>query len=85
MRDYEEVISTIMDILSYWCDSPELKNTLQALPREVYSLSLSSRLNLSRLVLHYSEDHQSNRPGCQTISNNIERKAPILMNFLNIQ
>lgn len=56
MRDYEEVISTVMDILSYWCDSPELKNTLQSLPREVYSLSLSSRFNLSRLVLHYSEE-----------------------------
>lgn len=56
MRGYEEVISTAMDIISYWCDTPELCSTIHVIPKEVYALSLSSRLRISSIVLRYSDE-----------------------------
>ena len=56
MRGYEEVISTTMDIISFWCDSPELQNTIHVIPKEVYALCLSSRLRVCSIVLRYSDE-----------------------------
>lgn len=56
MHGYEEVISTAMDIVSYWCDSPDLKATIHVIPKEIYSMSLSTRLRVSSIVLRYSDE-----------------------------
>ena len=51
----EEVVCTVVDIISYWCDTPETLRTLGTLPQEVYALSLRTRLQLAAVVLRYSE------------------------------
>lgn len=55
-QECEEVVCMVVDVISYWCDTPEILNTVGDLPQRVYALSLETRLQLAAIVLRYSEE-----------------------------